>query len=315
MTEGHDSPTASPLVSVLITTYNRPAYLRKAVETVCAQTYDPIELVVVDDYSREPAAPLVDDVDTTALETVTCVRHDENQGANAARNTGIEAAAGAYLAFLDDDDRWEPEKIQRQVDAVTRNDDAGVVYTGMRAVRDGDERVKTPPKIAGDMTKALLCRNVVGTLSAVMVRTELAEAVPLDERFPSWADLEWYVRLSKQTEFERIAAPLVIYEFDSHNRLSDDFAKTRESYGLFLSAFDDLAAQYGRLFRRKMRGWAAFRAGTAAMRGDRYDVARRYLATAVARYPFEPQFYSYLVASGGGPYTHKLASTTNRLLP
>lgn len=319
MTPPHtdEQPTDStgPVVTVVITTYNRPAYLQRAVETVCEQTYDPIELVVVDDHSTERARPVVDAADTTGLRTVHCVRHEENRGANAARNTGINRASGTYIAFLDDDDRWEPTKLQRQVAAFEDGDEeVGIVYTGTRTIEGDEQRVVTPEPVTGNMTRALLCRNVVGTLSAVMVRADLAAEFPLDERFPSWADLEWYVRLSTAARFERVPEPLVVYEFDSHNRLSDDYGKTERSYALFVEAFDSLAARYGRLFRRKMRGWAAYRAGTAALHSNHYRQARRHLATAVRWYPFEPRFGKYLLATLGGRYTHGIARTARRLL-
>jgi len=296
----------TPLVSVVITTYNRPSYLQAAVESVGEQTYEPIELVVVDDHSTTPARDVLSDQAVAQFHQFQCVRHEENRGANAARNTGIEASSGEFIAFLDDDDRWKPTKIQRQVERFQQDDDIGVVYTGLTTIYEGERGEERPPEVE-NMTKALLCRNVVGSPSAVMVRTAVARETPLDERFPCWADLEWYVNLSTKTRFERIPEPLVIYEFDSHNRLSDDFEKTRTGYELFTTEFDELAGTYGRLFRRKMHGWAAFRAGAAALNGDRYRTARQFLTTALIRYPFEPRFVKYALATAGGRYTHGLA--------
>jgi glycosyltransferase involved in cell wall biosynthesis len=318
---GDQQHSDEPLVSVVITTYNRPAYLRKAIESVREQTYDPIELVVVDDHSTEPAAPIVEQADLTTFHSVQCIRHEQNHGANAARNTGVQAASGEYIAFLDDDDRWDPEKIAKQVAAFERDTDAGLVYTGAKkffdsenSAHDSTVEVDIPPRVTGDMTKALLCRNVVGTLSAVMVRGDIARAVPFDERFPSWADLEWYINVSLEAAFVRIPEPLVEYELSAHNRLSDDHEKKRVSYELFVEEFDPLAAQYGRRFRRKMRGWAAFRAGAGAIHSRRYGQARQLLSTAIREYPLEPRFVKYWLPTLGGRYTHELAKMANRLL-
>ncbi|WP_436935631.1 glycosyltransferase [Halovenus marina] len=317
------SDNRDPLVTVIITTYNRPTYLPKAVESVRTQTYDPVELVVVDDHSTEPAQPIVTEADLSSLQNVECIRHEENRGANAARNTGIEASSGEYIAFLDDDDRWHPEKITRQVEAFERTDDVGFVYTGEMigtrarnevAVENIDGEINIPPLVTGDMTKTLLCRNVVGTLSKVMVRADIARAVPFDEHFPVWADLEWYINVSLQTTFLRIPEPLVVFEYSAHNRLTDNFEKKRVGYERFLEEFDQLATQYGRLFRRKMRGWAAFRIGASAMQNERYDQARQLLTTAIRRYPLEPRFFKYWVATLGGRYTHELARTADRIL-
>jgi glycosyltransferase involved in cell wall biosynthesis len=278
------------------------------------QTYGRIELVVVDDHSETPASEVLNDGVAERFEHFRCVRHEENRGANAARNTGIEAASGDFVAFLDDDDRWASDKLARQVDVFQRSDDdVGLVYTGAKQVRDDREEVHVPTRVDGDMTKALLCRNVVGTQSSVMVRADLAAETPFDERFPAWADLEWYVSLSRKCEFRRLPGPLVEYEFSSPGRLSDDFEKAERGYHMFVEKYRPVAAEYGLLFERKMLGWAAFRVAAGAFHEQKYSVARRYLELAVRRYPFEPLFLKYLAASLGGRSTHKVARLARRL--
>jgi glycosyltransferase involved in cell wall biosynthesis len=297
---------------VVITTYNRPSYLRQAVETVLDQTYERVELVVVDDHSETPAREALREVPVDSFVEFNCIRHARNRGVNAARNTGIEAATGEYIAFLDDDDQWEPEKLERQVETFQRSaDDVGVVYTGSRIIKDDTEELFMPD-VEGDMTKTLLCRNVVGTMSVVMVRADLAAENPLDERFPAWADLEWYINLSTECAFKRVSEPLVFYKQTSHERITKDFQTSKESYQLFLEEFEPLAAQYGTRFLRKMRGWTAFRVGTSAFYSGNYDYAQRYFTTAVTSYPFEPQFYKYLAASLGGESTHRVAQMLKR---
>ena len=322
MTVDQSSPTEQvdtthedgPLITVVITTYNRPSYLRNAVRSVLAQTYSPIELVIVDDHSDTPARDALCDVSLEQFHAVNYIRHEQNRGANAARNTGIKAASGEYIAFLDDDDRWAATKITRQVEEFEKDDDIGVTYTGLVTVNIEDAGEVIPPEIETNLTKALLCRNVIGTLSAVMVRTDVARQVPFDEEFPSWADLEWYVNLSTVTMFRRIPEPLVIYEYSSHNRLSEDFGKKQAAYERFVTEFDDLAGQYGYLFRRKMRGWAAYRLGSTALNLHRYDQARRLLANAVRWYPLEGLFLKYFIATAGGRYTHGLARGVKRIV-
>lgn len=297
-----------PLVSAVITTYERPAYLREAVQSVLDQTYTPLELVVVDDHSETPARRVLAGMDLSDLADVRCVRHEENRGANAARNSGIEASSGEYVAFLDDDDRWKPSKTARQVETFRESDgDVGVVYTGVEKVSETDAYERIPPAIDEDITKALLCRNVVGGMSVAMVRADLAADVPFDERFPAWADLEWFIELSQRADFERIPGPLVVYENRSPNKLSDDLEKKRTAYRLFVERFDPIAAKYGRLFRRKMRAWTAYRFGKTVFTQERYALAWRYFATAMSWYPFESRFAIYLVVSTGGKPLHRLA--------
>lgn len=303
-TEQTPGGSASPLVSAVITTYNRPSYLERAVHSVLDQTYDSIELVVVDDHSDTPASETLSGIDLSGLSAVQCLRHEENQGANAARNTGIDAASGEYLAFLDDDDRWVPEKIERQVEAFfDAPADVGAVYTGLKSDKGDGFSDSIPPVVEGNLTEALLCENVVGSLSVFMVRTDLATEVRLDERFPCWADLEWYINLSRHAEFRRIPEPLVIYDSGSHNRLTADIEKKQAGYDLFVEEFTPLAKELD--CYRKMRGWAAYRLGKSAYHRGFYARARRYLTLAVVMYPFEPQFFKLFGASLGGRPIHK----------
>lgn len=304
-----------PLVTAVVTTYDRPTYLRRAVESVVAQEYNPIELVVVDDHSETPATDALADADPDVT-SFRVVRHDQNRGANAARNTGVEAASGEYIAFLDDDDRWRPDKTAKQVGAFRAgDDDLGLVYAG-REVVDGEtvRDVTVPDGIDGDPTKTLLCRNVVGTQSSVMVRADVAKATPFDEEFPRWADLEWYVAVSTRCGFAAVSEPLVRYEFAAHNRISDDYESLEESRRLFVEKYGELAAGYGSLFERKMRGYASFRAGSASLSARNYGAARRYFLHAVSLYPLEPTFYQYAIATAGGRLTHRTARATKRVL-
>ncbi len=89
----------------MIPTYGRPEFLEDAVRSVADQTYDPLELVVVDDCSPAPVETQFTEADLGELHNVRFLRHEENQGANAARNTGIRAGNGEFIAFLNDDDR------------------------------------------------------------------------------------------------------------------------------------------------------------------------------------------------------------------
>jgi len=304
-----------PLVTVVVTTYNRPEYLKQAVQTVEAQEYRPIELIVVDDCSQTPADEVLADV-SLDVDRFEIRRHDVNQGANAARNTGVSAATGEYIAFLDDDDQWAPEKLARQIETFRNGGpELGFVYTGRKIV-DGEEvyGIVIPDRVEGDMTKALLCENVVGTQSSVMVRADIAKETPFDERIPRWADLEWYVSVSTKCEFEPIREPLVIYELDSHNRISDNYDNLLESYRLFTDKYRDLASEYGWLSERKMLGFAAFRVGSATIDNGSYDIARRHFLKAIAWFPFEPKFYVYAAATLGGRVTHRMAQLVKRAL-
>lgn len=309
-----------PVVSVVVPAYGRPDRLREALDSVAAQTFDDLAVVVVDDCSPTPIAEAIEGFLANYSRPIEVIRHEENRGASAARNTGIHHATGEFVAFLDDDDRWEERKLQRQVERFrSAGDDVGVVYTGMRMVDGSDRTLRTQVATeSGDVTRTLLCRNFVGSFSVVMVRAAaIDDAGSLDERFPAWQDLEWYVRLSRNWTFEPVAEPLVrILQERSHDQISDDFETiANESYELFVEKYRPLAASYGRRFERKMLGWAAFRVGAYnALRTGRYDEARRYLLTAVRRYPVEPAFWLYLLVALGGRPAYTLGRRLKRTI-
>lgn len=307
-----------PVVSVVIPTYERPTCLKRAISSVAEQTYDPLEVVVVDDCSDVPVTEYLDP-DRSAFERFEVVRHEENRGGSAARNTGIEAADGEYVALLDDDDRWKPEKIARQVERL-RQGDVGAVFTGGRIV-DGEGETKrvseapARPPTGSTLTKRLLCRNFVGSCSVFMVETDVIEATgTFDERFSSWQDQEWYVRLSRNCDFGSVTDPLVVYSEGSTDRISDDVETTKnDTYPRFVAKFEPMAAEYGRLFRRKMLAWATYRVGRALAVNDRIPEARSYLTRALKLYPFETEFYRYSVPSVGGRRTYELARKVRRI--
>lgn len=308
-----------PLVSVVIPSYDRPDRLHDALDSVADQTYDHIEVVVVDDHSPEPVEQSLAGRRDGYPHELTVVRHDTNRGASAARNTGIERAAGSWIAFLDDDDVWASGKIARQVDRIRGDDEIGVVYTGMRAVDDDGNTLRTQRAThSGDLTRTLLCRNVVGSFSVVMVRrAAIEDAGTLDERFPSWQDLEWYVRLSEHWPFAAVEEPLVeITQETGHKQISDDYRRIRDkSARLFEEKYESLAAEQGRLFRRKFYGWLAFRLGAYnALRTGHVGEARSQLLQAVRWYPFEPTFWLYLCVTLGGRPGYNTAKWVKRTL-
>jgi glycosyltransferase involved in cell wall biosynthesis len=304
--------TGEKTVSVVLPTYGRPEYFEEAVTSVVNQTYPAVELVVVDDCSPDPVAPLLDDVDTEAID-VKLVRHEENRGACAARNTGIADASGAYIAFIDDDDVWLPTKVARQVERFEDADDeVGVVYTGQQYVNEDGERTSVrTPTTSGDVTRDLFRGDSITPFSCLMVDADVVEkAGPVDERLPSWQDKEWYYRLSQHCHFASVPEPLVIRRM-GHDQISGNYEAKRDvSYPLTLRKHRSLAVEYGcedefvADLSRSMAG--------SALRAGEYGDAVRFLATALRRNPADLGAWGRLFAAVGGPVTYPLAQKARR---
>lgn len=307
-----------PLVSVVVPTYGRPELLARSLRSVEAQTYEPVELVVVDDHSPDPVAPVVESLDQDAFEVVELHRHEENSGANAARNTGIEAADGRYLAFLDDDDEWDRRYLERVVSRFeAAPPEVGLVTVGAVVV-DGDRGIRGElrPEVAGDGLDALLSGEVVGSFSRFAVRSRAVEAVGRpDERLPNWQDWEWQFRLGLAFEFASVPEPLVRRRVATHGQLTDDFRQRRDiSYPLLRERYEPRLRERGDGAAARFRALLLRSLAASALRNGYYGHALRYLCRSAYHHPTYPGTYAYLAAAVGGPVTyHALRGLRRRL--
>ncbi|HVN85717.1 MAG TPA: glycosyltransferase family A protein [Candidatus Binatia bacterium] len=206
------SYASDPKVSVVLPTYNRAALLDRSIMTVLAQTYDDFELLVIDDGSTDDTHAVVQRFTDQRLR---CHRLDSNVGPGAARNVGIRAARGEFVAFQDSDDEWTPDKLERQMAAFARAAAAvGVIYSDMSLVRDDGTVVYHPsPSVtsgrAVDPATGFYQVYMLGIVG-VVVRTEcLLQVGGFDEQLPAFEDLELLTRLAQRYEFIHIPQSLV----------------------------------------------------------------------------------------------------------
>lgn len=309
-----DRRTDPGLVSVVVPTYGRdPGHFRTAVESVRAQSYDPIELVVVDDSPDRVSAWLADDA--TGFVAVRRLRDGDHDGPAAARNAGIRAARGEYIAFLDDDDRWEPPKVARQVARFEAGGDGdpGVVLTGLRRVRDGEPVSYGRSAAAGDVTESILVGRPFTPFSTAMVDAAVADrAGPIDERLRYMEDREWYLRLSQHCRFATVDEPLVDYRLGDHDRLTGEYDAVRESIAVFRAKHRSTAAAYGPGVRRRFDAALTRSLVTSALAAGDFARARRYAVRALLAAPLDPACYAYLAAALGGRTTYAMAQRVNR---
>lgn len=152
------------LVSVIMPVYNGERYLREALDSALNQTYKELEIVVVDDASTDSTPEILQEF----ADRLRTIRLEKNQGAAVARNKALEAAKGRYVAFLDSDDRWYPEKIQRQLELL-QDKGAGFGYTNYERM-DGSGRLLAGKLPFSDrVTYRQLLRNTLIATSTVMV--------------------------------------------------------------------------------------------------------------------------------------------------
>lgn len=205
----------APLVSVIIPTYNRARFLREALASVLSQTYRPLEIIVVDDGSID---------ETPRLITGFPVRYvrGPHRGVAAARNRGIRLARGPFLAFLDSDDLWLPEKLARQVAFFEAHPEAVAVQPEEIWIRRG-RRVNPKRRHAkeGGFIFHRCVELCVVSPSGVMLRKEvLVEVGTFDESFPACEDYDLWLRLSARYPIHLIREPLVVKRGGHADQLS-----------------------------------------------------------------------------------------------
>lgn len=206
------------LVSAIITTYRRPAPLiERALKSIISQTYDNIEIILVDDNGEGSEFKNSTMELANRYPQVKYYWHKVNQGACVARNTGIEHSNGKYIAFLDDDDEWMPEKTERQVSKFI-SEQIGIVYCRGYVVNEQKERTETSlylsniPFLASPTFHDLLYQDVIGSTSQPMIRKECFDICGgFLESLPARQDYEMWLRISQKFEILGINEPLFKY--------------------------------------------------------------------------------------------------------
>ncbi|NQT33163.1 MAG: glycosyltransferase family 2 protein [Candidatus Omnitrophica bacterium] len=201
----------SKLISIIIPTYNRAAMIKRAIESVLVQDYDNMEVIVVDDASKDNTPEVVRSVEDPRL---IYIRRPENKGAAAARNTGMRQATGEYIAFLDSDDEYIPGKLGEQVKAFEKLDPVpGLVFTNYWAVGARKE-LKIPEHVSSgyvDTSKVFPASIFCNPPSSWMVtKSVVADDGLFDEGLWTMEDIDLFARITRKYPAYFIKEPLMI---------------------------------------------------------------------------------------------------------
>lgn len=297
---------ATPVVSVVIPTYNRAHVLSRALRSVATQTYTDYEVLVVDDGSTDATEGVVAGFTQQLPDRVKYIKVDRNRGAAAARNRGVRAARGTYVALLDADDEWRPMKLEKQVaHFATVPPEVGLITTRYVLFdRSGRRRSENPPHPKeGDISDSMVdfiegTEEIVGIFSTLMFRRFVFERVGgLDEALPCWEDADFYFRAARQFHFRFLPEALTL-KHESADSISYNWSVEAAGVHLFWRKYREHVGsrpQFRRYIARHQHGAAV----QACLAGDLRE-GRRLFRQSLAIWPSQWHPAAHLAMSFAG---------------
>ncbi|TDJ07312.1 MAG: glycosyltransferase [Deltaproteobacteria bacterium] len=211
------------MISIIIPTYNRCAYLFRAIESVLSQTYQDFELLIIDDGSTDDTEKHVRDL-IKENKKIKYIK-TPNRGVSAARNLGLSIATGELISFLDSDDEWLPDKLKVQVDFLQNNQDLSLVHGDEIWIRKGKRvnQKKIHKKSGGNIFSQCLDLCAISP-STVLIRKELFQEVGhFREDFPVCEDYDLWLRITSRYQVGFIPSPLILKYGGHDGQLSNKY--------------------------------------------------------------------------------------------
>ena len=286
------------LVSIVIPTHNREALIERAVRSAMQQTYPSIEILIVSDGSEDGTDDIVNAL-KDECDKIRYFSYHPGRGGNYARNMGIKNARGEWVAFLDDDDEWHPDKIEKQIKKASETG-AGIICTAINSIDDESGKVTVfVPDAPADSSIEILKRNCIGSTTTVMSRHNLLDECGMfDEQLKAKQDFDLWIRLCQLSTVAVVETPCVEY----HNLVSNDqISWNWEKYAI---ATEYMTQKYKELREKKLtrneldalRISEALSISRKAMKAGNSQKVREYAKKAL-KIKFNTAALVYIIAS------------------
>jgi glycosyltransferase involved in cell wall biosynthesis len=215
-------------VSVIIPTYNRAHTVGRSIESALCQTHRDLEILVVDDGSTDQTLDAVKPF--LRYPQVRYLRHKRNKGHQAARNTGIRNSCGDYIAFLDSDDTWMPQKTVLQLDAINKIGATCVAITGMWVITEGGSKTKYIKKYDGYVYPEMLAAHGPNFCCLLVPMECLRQIGFLDEKIKAFADWDMCISLSKCCKFATVDEPCTLHYANEPDSVTRNLPQKAHAY-------------------------------------------------------------------------------------
>lgn len=225
-------------ISVVLPTYNRANTIKKSIDSILGQSFKDFELIIIDDGSTDNTKNLIEEYKDNRIKYF----YQKNSGACSARNYGIKMAQGDYIAFIDSDDIWHEDKLQKQYNVISKYD-VDVVFCKMRQHNINSDSTKIIPKeIVEGMQDKLKYFIGIGT-QTLLVKKDVFSSVMFDPLMPRFQDLDWLVRTHNKYKFYCIDEVLVDY-FLSTDSISKNNENTYKACLIINKKYKDFKKNY-----------------------------------------------------------------------
>lgn len=295
----------NPLVSAVIPAYGRPEMLKRALRSIENQLYTNMEIIVVE--TPTPTGVVGEkQIRTITDRELIYIQTESDVGPSEARNIGIKESSGKYIAFLDDDDEWLPEKTEKQVRQLeTSSEDTRASIVGNKKINPSGEVINTyEPTLPEDPVRYQLCWNI-GSFSTLVIHASVPEIVGgIDERFDRREDQDFLLRIAQEYEFAVISEPLAHKHSGEYTQLSSDYEAVERANARFREKHGELATKLGMC--DKMESAFQFTQGRTALDNRDYGRARSHFLESLRLKPFDKSVLMYLLAASGGRVTYRL---------
>lgn len=240
-----------PTISVITPAYNAEHTILETIESVQQQTFQDFEFIIINDGSTDKTLEVIETVNDGRLKVFSY----SNGGVCTARNRGISHATGEYIAFLDADDLWTPDKLELQLKALQQNPEAGAAYSWTYFMyKDKDSaRPGKPVHYTGNIYPYLLTENFLCHGSNPLVRRSIVETVgEFDSNFPHCADWDYYLRLALHTSFVLVPKHQIYYRQSTTSMTSKVSSIEKQILSMLEKTFKNAPPEYQHLKNRSM---------------------------------------------------------------